>query len=81
VKLALKCDSVEQMGKKLKQRFERQQQRGSRSSRSCREAELHERLDQLLGLARWNSAIQARMPNAVTLVRTCGRFASVCPSV
>ena len=27
VKLALKCDSVEQMGKKLKERFERQQQR------------------------------------------------------
>jgi hypothetical protein len=39
VKLALKCDSVEQIGKKLKERFERQQQRRGITTGRPRQAE------------------------------------------
>ena len=47
VKLALECDSAEEMGKKLKQRFERQQQRKGAGPAPDRAAEAE--LDRLLG--------------------------------
>jgi hypothetical protein len=49
VKLALACESAEQMGKKLRRRFERQQRRaGIARVLPQAEAELAERLDGLL---------------------------------
>jgi hypothetical protein len=50
VKHALKCDSAEQIGKKLRQRFERQQRRGIETGRSRQaDVELDEQVERLLG--------------------------------
>jgi hypothetical protein len=50
VKLAVKCQSAEEMGQKLRRRYDRQRQRGglAPADRRRAEAELAERLDQLL---------------------------------
>jgi hypothetical protein len=50
VKLALRCQSAEELGKKIRRRYQRQQQRQGIAppSRSRAGAELAERLDRLL---------------------------------
>jgi hypothetical protein len=50
VRLALKCDSAEQLGQRLKARYDRQRQRQGIAppGRGRAEAELAERLDRLL---------------------------------
>ena len=49
VKLALRCDSAEEMGRKLKRRFERQQQRQGLVRPVARDMrELDDQLDRML---------------------------------
>jgi hypothetical protein len=50
VRYALKCDSAERLGHRLRRRFERQQQRrGTDPGRSARdEAELFEQIDRMM---------------------------------
>ena len=52
VKLALQCDSAEEMGKKLKRRFDRRyQRRGITPPGRARTAETEAELDRLIGKA------------------------------
>lgn len=48
VKLALKCDSAEELGRKLKRRYERQQRRRGIETGRAHQAEAEAELDRLL---------------------------------
>ena len=48
VKLALACDSAEQMGKQLRARFQRNARRAGIAARQPHDAELNEGLDRLM---------------------------------